>query len=228
MARAYRMTSARRAAIKKAQRISAQKRRGKHRKKIAAGVVGVGVIGVTMYAANGYRKRGKGGKGPVNVVSQTMAATPSASKELDLIRINALDAIHTGIDYGEVGKPRTDSTLKLRQDHRQQQNKLNRNVRGRGRVRNGSAGTDKVKRNRPKFNDDRRNNYDSKARKAAYDANPEPMRTANRERARRNALNKRLKKLFGQPVLGGISVSAPEGIIISGNSRGSKSTWPLG
>ena len=88
MARAYRMTSARRAAIRKAQLASARKRRGRRNKKIAAGVAlaGAGVIGVTMYASKGRGKgKGKSGKNStaINTVSQTMAAP---SKSLDIIR----------------------------------------------------------------------------------------------------------------------------------------------
>lgn len=200
------MTGARRAAIRKAQLASARKRKGKRKKKIAGGVAAVGVIGVTMYAAHGYRKRGKGSKNPVNVVSATMTtSTPaSVSKELDLIRISPHDAGSNGIDYGEVGKPMRDLNLtKLRSNQRQLDKRLNSHKKGKGKVITSEQGVVKrVKRNRPGFNDSRRAGYKPSVRKENYLANQEAIKVTNRERARR----KRTKSILSQTVLNGISL----------------------
>lgn len=207
MARAYRMTSARRAAIRKAQLASARKRRGKRKKKIIAGsVAAVGVVGVTMYATKNRRR--KSGASSVNVVSETMAASnsQSVSKQLDLIRISPHDAGNNKIDYSEVGKPMRDLNLKkLHLSQRRIDRKLNAHKKGTGKVIAGTKSViQKVKRNRPGFNDSRRADYKPSQRKAAYEANKEAIKLANKERARR----KRTVSLLQQNVLSGISIDS--------------------
>lgn len=200
------MTSARRAAIRKAQLASARKRKGKRNKKIAAGaaVAGIGVLGVTMYASKGRKKRAGGA---VNVVSETMTASPRAvSKELDLIRISPHDAGQNGLDYGEVGKPMRElNKTYLHKRQRQIDNKLNAHKQGRGKTVVTSNGVIKrVKRNRPGFNDSRRADYQPSKRRSNYLINQEAIKKSNRERARA----KRTKHLLQQPVLGGITIDS--------------------
>lgn len=183
MARAYRMTSARRAAIKKAQRISAQKRRGKRRKRIATGVAAAGVVGVTLYAANKYRKRGSGGGRPMNAVSATMDTQKvSDSREVDLFRTTVVEAtrynkkgMREKINFSTVG--RADVRYKAEPPphykRAQKAKKLNRHSYGKGKVRVDSQGIAvKVLRNRmsatDSFHDDRRLNYLPSTRKVKY------------------------------------------------------------
>lgn len=183
MARAYRMTSARLAAIRKAQRISAQKRRGKKRKRIAAsvavGAVGAGVLGVTL---GRYRSRKKGGK--VSVVSTTMSSQPiSNSKELDIIRNDLVTSLTTTkdkkgeiVDFSKVGTPRSSQQIIKRltkQQKRAEKAQEGRKSKRIARNSTSSNSTDTVKRNKVKYNEKRRNEYRSslavrEARSAAY------------------------------------------------------------
>lgn len=98
MARRYRMTPKRKAALRRAQEASARKRRratGSRNKKIAvaagisAAVVGTAVAG---YAAHSYvKKLGQGGP-----------QVKAPGKELDLIRVGP---IRSGSNWPVVGKP---------------------------------------------------------------------------------------------------------------------------
>ena len=168
MARAYRMTSARRAAIKKAQAASARKRKGKNRKRAAIGAaaIGVGVLGVTLAKTRSGRKKSRG---PVSVIGTTVepAGQVSTSKELDILRVT-LDS--PGDVFGHLGKPEG-SQLKKRELSKKQ-NKADKAAKGKGGkgvFRVGEIGSvDKVLRNRPKFNDDRRNGYSPGARREKY------------------------------------------------------------
>ena len=182
------MTSARRAAIKKAQAASARKRRGRRNKKIAAGVglASVGVIGITM-AASRSRKRGAVSKTtPVNVVQNTVHAPApeqklSTSKELDIIRVT-LDSPgvikrtpkgkYAGIDFSHVGKEEGSQSTHEHKTQRQRraQKKLNLHIFGKGKIRVAGNGTAiKVKRDRQGFNEDRRNTYSPSARRKLYE-----------------------------------------------------------
>ena len=183
MARAYRMTAGRRAAIKKAQAASARKRRGKRKKRIAigAGIGALGVVGVTMAAANGYGKRRRALIANAGGLEATMAPPKkeikySTSKEIDVIRVSLEEAIqltprskkYKGIDFSKAGKP--DNVMMTRLKKQSKENKAKgTQSKGRGKFRVGESGaTDKVLRNRPKFNDDRRNGYSRSQRSKAY------------------------------------------------------------
>lgn len=184
MARAYRMTSARRAAIRKAQLASARKRRGRRKKRIATAVgVGAGVIGVTL-AAKSYRRRGRGSK---NVVNATMEPSIqySDSTDVDVVRHTISSQLTTrktrsgrikhGIDFGKTGSPVSVFVDIERRSPRwvRTESKLKRAARGnRGyrRIRVGKDGSiDIVKRNRQNFNAQRRNDYDSAVRSNNYE-----------------------------------------------------------
>lgn len=180
MARAYRMTAGRRAAIKKAQAASARKRRGRRNKKIAIGA-GIGVVAVTMAAANGYGKRRRALIANAGVLEATMAPPKkeikhSSSKEIDLVRVTLDEAIELTprskkfkrIDFSKAGKPDRVTMTKLKKQ--EQENKAKGTQRkGKGKFRVGETGaTDKVLRNRPKFNDDRRNGYSASSRSKKY------------------------------------------------------------
>lgn len=217
MARAYRMTSARRAAIKKAQRISAQRRKGKRRKRaVGAGIAAAGVIGVTLYAANGYgnRKRArKAAAGKVNVVATTMAAEPpyTGGKELDIFRRDIYSSLvirrdsetkkpSYGLDYSVVGSDVRDAKPVK---HWGKEKKAGKSRSGRGVVRASEKGVvDKVLRNRTRSADKKRAEYSPSARKAAYEANKEAIKQSNKQRARR----KRTQFLLRQNVIGNISM----------------------
>jgi hypothetical protein len=236
MARAYRMTSARRAAIKKAQRISAQRRKGKGRKKaVGAGIAAAGVIGVTMYAANGYgnRKRArKAAAGRVNVVAMTTTATTgqaySGSKEIDIVRRDIFSSlmierdpdtkkINYGLNYRAVG---TDVRDNLPMRRWVKENKLNRNRRGRGKVVSSLVPnkTQKVKRNRPGFNDSRRKDYNREARAALYQQNAAKIKVKNDAKAAKKKQTKAIKSILSPKFLGRISIDS---------SGAPKSGWPL-
>ena len=183
MARAYRMTAGRRAAIKKAQAASARKRRGRRKKKIAigAGIGALGVVGVTMAAANGYGKRRRALIANAGVLEATMAPPKkeikySSSKEIDLIRVTLDEAIQLtprskkvkGIDFSKAGKPDRVTMTKLKKQEKENKAKGTQS-KGKGKFRVGETGaTDKVLRNRPKFNDDRRNGYSGSSRSKKY------------------------------------------------------------
>jgi hypothetical protein len=201
------MTSARRAAIRKAQLASARKRRGKGKKRAAAaGVASLGVVGVTLYAASGYKNRRKARmKGPVNVITSTLPESPSSSSPITT-------DFQTGVDYGEAGVPVNLSTLAAIKG------KPQRIRTKRGKVVSGSGGAKKVLRNRPKFNADRKANYDSDARSAAYQKNLEKNRAKQRQYAANKRNQKRIKKLFSQPVVGNIKLDF---------SGGASSGWPV-
>lgn len=208
MARAYRMTSARRAAIKKAQRISAQKRRGKKKKRaIGAGIAAAGVIGVTMYAANGYRKRNRSSKsvGNINVVSVTTSADKpyTGNKELDIVRRDITSSllverdpdtkkINYGLNYRAIGTDIRDNKP-VKQWTRER--KIGVHRRGRGVVRVTPAGVAvKLKRNRPKFNDDRRMNYSPGERHQKYLRESEGLRKRRTvKKQKRSAKSKKRK-----------------------------------
>lgn len=182
MARAYRMTAGRRAAIKKAQAASARKRRGRRKKRIAvgAGIGALGVVGVTLAAANGYGKRRRALIANAGVLEATMAPPEkeikySSSKEIDVIRVTLEESIqltprskkYKGIDFSKVGKPDLVTMKKVWT----KENKAGKERKGRGKFRVGVGGAvDKVLRNRPKFNDDRRGDYSPSRRKKLYEA----------------------------------------------------------
>ena len=180
MARAYRMTSARRAAIRKAQLASARKRRGKKRRQIATGV---GVLAVTMAAAGGaaHYRRKRGASKSVNVVQETLRPTEtlSTSKEIDVLRNYIEESIVTQkngsskIDFGRVGRPRAHGVDKnLHVNQRQLDRKQNKQTKGKGVTRTDRHGkTDHVLRNRPGFNDSRRNEYRPSSRRQRYQEN---------------------------------------------------------
>jgi len=174
VARAYRMTSARRAAIKKAQAASARKRRGKKKRRIAAGVgagVGaLGVIGVTLYAANNRSRRKKSGSttakavssSPVNVVQQTTGSSPKPitfDKSFD-------DSDIGDIDYSGPGKI---TVISERQEEAKR--KAARTQRKKNRVfAVDSSGTARsYRRYRPNDALRKRQNYDPKARAKRYE-----------------------------------------------------------
>lgn len=164
MARAYRMTSARRAAIKKAQAASARKRRGKRKRRIATGVGivgGLGVVGVTLYAANNRSRNRKSGSS-VGVVQQTMTSSPqpiTTDKSFD-------DSDIDDIDYGGPGKI---TSISERQEKAKR--KAERTKRKKNRVfavdANGVATG--YKRYRPNDALRKRQNYDRKARAKRYE-----------------------------------------------------------
>lgn len=169
MARAYRMTSARRYAIKKAQAASARKRRGKRRRKIGVGV-GLSVVAVTV-AAGGYAARRRGGKR--GVLQTTLGDSPikySTSKEIDVIRQTIDDTIqvtkrgkYKGFDYGRTGKP-FDSSKPVESWRvtraKKKAAKAAAGIKKKGVTRVKKNGlTDRVLRNRPKYDSDRRNDY---------------------------------------------------------------------
>lgn len=174
------MTSARRAAIRKAQLASARKRRNRGRKRAALGVAaGVGVIGVTMAAANGYGNRRRARMAPKNVVEATVQPQIqySNSKELDVFRVTFDDpgvvrrtnkGKYKGIDFSSVGKTYGEHYKTIELTGRE--NKLNTHVFGKGKIRvAGNGKAVKVKRDRQKFNEDRRNDYSPAARHDAYE-----------------------------------------------------------
>ena len=174
MARAYRMTSARRAAIKKAQAASARKRKGRHRRRAAIGIavgVGIGVLGVTLTRNPKKRKAA----GPVNVVNTTLPQAPAVTKtkEIDILRVT-LDSpgvIHSGgVDFSVLGKPEG-SQLKTRKLSKKQ-NKADlaaKGKAGKGKIRVGAGGRAvKVKRDRQGFNQDRKNDYVPSSRSKRY------------------------------------------------------------
>lgn len=176
MARAYRMTSARRAAIKKAQAASARKRRGKRKRKIATGVGivgGLGVVGVTMYAANkGMKKRKSQKQSSVGVVTETIQM--STSKEIDVIRTGIYDSVERGLDYSEIGArehQNPSGTLSIDRITRAQK-KAAKAARGRrGRKKNvvdSSGVVTPLVRFRPNYNDDRRSKYRPSVRHGEY------------------------------------------------------------
>ncbi len=195
MARAYRMTSARRAAIRKAQQASARKRRGKKKKvAIGAGVAGLGVIGVTMYASMGRGRGKKSVAGPVNVVTTTMAVEPiklSESKEIDLIRFDLEEAVAPVYKKdGTIKKFRVDAPLVgqtkrsielaekakrgswRRERAKRKMERSARGYRGRGQSVVGIDGVllRKIQRNRANRNKRYRDEYDPKKRSKRYEA----------------------------------------------------------
>lgn len=111
--RGYRMTAARRAALRKAQIASARKRR--RNKKI---VKVAGVIAVTVAAGGGgyARARKRGGSASINVVNTTVNATSSpvnankmkkAGSEIDVDRWTYGNQVFNDddvMDYGKVGR----------------------------------------------------------------------------------------------------------------------------
>jgi hypothetical protein len=118
----YRMTAARRAALKKAQLASAKKRRKRQRVAKSA----AGVVAVTAIAAGGIGgyKRGKNKRVVPNVVSVSTATRPNAvhplkksnvGKEIDLQRHGINDQLideDSTIDYGIVGMAKRRATVK--------------------------------------------------------------------------------------------------------------------
>lgn len=225
MARAYRMTSARRAAIRKAQLASARKRRGRRRRRIATGVgiASAGVLAVTLGASARYGTRRRARMSAANVVQTTI----STSKELDLPRwsleqsmVNlTADArrkrLKPRIDYGRAGKTAREVQFQIETQNRRQQRAAQKATKaatgktGKGRVRANTAGiTDKVKRNRPKFNDDRRADYSPNARRELYERDAERISARNKANYDRKKKMKALKNLFGKPVVGNIRVNS--------------------
>jgi hypothetical protein len=188
MARAYRMTSARRYAIKKAQAASARKRRGKRRRNIGIGIgavaAGAGVVAVTM-AASGYRTRGRKRElrgGNRGVVGATLGNNIkySNSKEVDVFRETIEDVIqvsrrgkYKGLDYGRLGKPyprvRTESWRRIMAKNKIASAGKVKKKKGIVRVK-ASGLKDRVLRDRQKFNADRRNSYSPNARRDSYEA----------------------------------------------------------
>jgi hypothetical protein len=188
MARAYRMTSARRYAIKKAQAASARKRRGKRRRNIGIGVgvglAGAGVVAVTM-AASGYRSRGRkrelrGGRGGVLGATLGNNIKYSDSKEIDVFRETIEDVIqvsrrgkYKGLDYGRLGRPysrvRTESWRRIMAKNKIAAAAKVKKKKGIVRIKSNTA-ADRVLRDRQKFNADRRNSYSPNARRDSYEA----------------------------------------------------------
>jgi hypothetical protein len=100
VARAYRMTPKRRAALHKAQLASAKKRRRTRNRRIAVAAGGVGVlagVGAGAYLGHRYVSALKGGPQPVKA-----GPVLSSSKELDLVRVRPRE---TGENWTHVGKP---------------------------------------------------------------------------------------------------------------------------
>lgn len=227
------MTSARRAAIKKAQRISAQKRRGKRRRKIALGVgAAAGVIGVTLYASRKRRGRSKG-HGSMNAVSTTLEPQIkySDSKEIDFIRLDRMDATRFDkkgrekIDFSLVGKPEPgynarSKKIKTENNFKRQalEKKLNTHVKKKGVTRaTVTVPVDRVLRNRVKFNDDRRSGYSPNARAAKYQREKEAISQRRKDRiAAQKLLEQQLS--FPKTVIGSIKIKG---------GKLPKSSWPL-
>lgn len=234
MARAYRMTSARRAAIRKAQLASARKRRGRRNKRIATGVgVGVGVVAVTLgAAAHSYGKRRRGRM--QNVVQTTVqASNRSTSKELDVVRWTLEESIvdigpdakkkklKPRIDFGRAGKTPREIMFKQQQLSRSQwkQDRAKKGKNGRGRVRVAESGkADKVLRDRQKFNAQRRESYDSNARAALYESQKGIIKIKNDAKAARKRRDKALRRILSQQVVGNITID------MTGTE---KSGWPI-
>lgn len=152
------MTSARRAAIRKAQLASARKRRGRKRRKTAArvgagiaGVAGLGVVAVTVRASY-RRKKTRSARSVTSVPSVTVNSSPTAGP------IPGTNTGWEGIDLeGEVTKLTGKEV------------KLNKHRHGKGKIIVGSDGVArKVKRNRDNRNEKERNNYSPGKRHERY------------------------------------------------------------
>lgn len=185
MARAYRMTPARRAAIRKAQLASARKRRGRKKKVIGGtllGAAGLGVVAVTL----GRRYRGSSkktsAKSKVNVVNTTMSPVNlSSSKEIDVVRWDTeISVVYDKngvekIDFSRIGKPLKTRTTKINRKQGKA-DKAAKGTKGSGRIRSSNSkgkystaqGLTKVKRDKPNDRAKRKRIYNSAARSKAY------------------------------------------------------------
>lgn len=236
MARAYRMTSARRAAIRKAQQASARKRRGRKKAKIA--VSSLGVVAVTVAAGYGYRKYGARKKSKSMPVTQNIVqvTTPSIvysnSKEIDVFR-ETIDSSTSytrkgkpKVNYGKVGKPIEAMTVGEIKNSSKGKGRGNKNrPKGKGRHVTPQQGgpIQKVLRYRPQRNEKRRMDYSPIKRSISYKKNAEKISDKRYERiARENEARKQwdtLRNIFARSRAGKIS--------LNNIGRLPQSQWPL-